>query len=297
MQFDFDFQRYVDIRRDRAPNREEGGYGAYAYATDLRVLRTLSHLRPARVAAEATVRAFKAWSQSDLLGQSVRVGPRQFPELHRMVCECAETLNIPVPTVYVYQNFGAINAGTFGTETDSFILINSATVDRLSPDELRFVIGHECGHIQNSHVTWMTALHFLTNVGGLVVKGIAMPATLALRNWSRAAEITCDRAGLLCVGDLDTAVSTMVRLAVGSENLAGEINLDEYLDQIEDIRKGVGRISEFMMSHPYLPKRVKALRLFAESDYYQSRFGETGDSAARPLHEIDRDVDEVVRVI
>lgn len=294
MQFDFDFQRYVDVRRDRAPNRDERGYGAYAYATDLRVLRTLSYARPVRVAAEATVRAFKAWSQSDLLGQSVRVGPRQFPELHRMVSECAEILNIPVPTVYVYQNFGAINAATFGTETDSFILINSATVDRLSPDELRFVIGHECGHIQNSHVTWMTALHFLTNVGGMVVKGVAMPATIALRNWSRAAEITCDRAGLLCVGDVDTAVATMVRLAVGSENLAGEINLDEYLEQLEGIRKGIGRVSEFFMTHPYLPKRVKALRLFAESEYYRSRFdGEGG----RPMHEIDRDVDAIVRVL
>ena len=295
MQFDFDFQRYVDQRRN--PNTRgtaEGTYAPYAYSTDLRVLRTLSYARPVRIAAEATVRAFKAWVQSDLLGNSVRVSQRQFPHLHNIVAECAERLSIPVPTVYVYQNFASINAATYGTEADSFILINSATVDKLTPQELKFVIGHECGHIQNSHVTYMTALHFVTNVGGMIVRSISLPARIALQQWSRAAEITCDRAGLLCVDDVDVAVSTMVRLAVGSRQLAEDIDIDEYLAQLEGIRSGVGRVSEYMSSHPYLPKRVRALHLFAQSDYYQSR---TGGEGGRPLHEIDQEVDRVVKVL
>lgn len=295
MKMDFDFQRYIDVRKNPGSRRtEQGEFGEYAYSTDLRILKSLSYAKPVRLAAEATVRAFKAWSQSDILGQSVRVSPRQFPHIYDLTAECAEKLHIPVPTVYIYQNFGSINAATFGTNTDSFILMNSATVDRLSEQELKFVIGHECGHIQNSHVTYMTALHFLTNMGGMFVKWISAPATLALRGWQRRAEITCDRAGLLCIGDLDTAVSTMVRLAVGSRELAESIDIDSYLDQLKDIRKGLGRVSELLHSHPYLPKRVKALQLFAESDYYAANNKKKG---GRTLADIDREVDNIISVL
>ncbi len=292
---DFNFQRYVDVRKNPESARtEQGGFGEYAYSTDLRILKTLSYAKPVRLAAEATVRAFKAWSQSDILGSSVRVSPRQFPRIHKMVAECAEMLHIPIPTVYVTQNFASINAATFGTDTDSFILVNSATVDRLSDDELKFVIGHECGHIQNSHVTYMTALHFLTNMGGMFVRWITTPALIALRGWQRRAEITCDRAGLLCVGSMESAQTTMIKLAVGSQALVDELDVDAYLEQLDDIKQGIGRVSEYLLSHPYLPKRVRALRMFAESEYYKMRLGEEG---GLPLHEVDAQVDEVISVL
>lgn len=290
----FDFARYVELRKDPGSQSHAfAGFGAYAYSGDVRVLRTLRHARPVRLAAEATVRAFKAWSKSDLLGQSVRVSARQYPRIHEIVRHCASTLEIPVPTVYIRQNFASINAGTFGTEDDSFILINSATVDRLTEEELMFVIGHECGHIQNQHVTYGTVLHFLTHLGAVFVRWIVGPARLALNGWSRRAEITCDRAGLVCCNSLDVATSTMVKLAVGSQSLTEGIDIEAYLQQDEELRQGLGRVSELLLSHPYLPKRVRALRLFAESDYFRRRIGQSG---GRTLAEIDTEVDAVVSV-
>lgn len=291
----FDFQRYVDVRKNPNSRRtERGGFGEYAFAADLRVLRTLTFAKPVRLAAEASVRAFKAWARSDILGRSVRVTPRQFPRLHDVVASCARELHVPVPTTYVTQDFSRINAGTYGTDNDSFIMIPSATVERLTDDELRFVIGHECGHIQNSHVTYGTALNFLTNMTGVFVRWIVTPATIALRAWSRQAEITCDRAGLICCRDMEVATKTIVKLAVGTQNLADQIDIDAYLGQIDDIRQGFGRVSEFFESHPYLPKRLRALQLFAESDYYKNLIGEPG---GRPLTEIDKEVEQVVRVL
>ena len=55
-----------------------------------------------------------------------------------------------------------LNAGTYGTNEESFIVVHSALVDAYTDEELRFVIGHECGHIHNSHVVYLTTLHFLT---------------------------------------------------------------------------------------------------------------------------------------
>ena len=291
----FDFQQYVDVRKNPHKKRSEHGeFGEYAYSSDIRILRTLSHAKPVRLAVEASVRAFKAWHRSDILGRSVRVSARQFPRLYEIVAECAERLHIPVPVVYVTQDFSNINAGTYGTESDSFILMSSATVDRLTDDQLRFVIGHECGHIQNSHVTYGTALKYLTTMSAIFVRWIVKPAEIALLGWSRRAEITCDRAGLLCCGDLKVATETFVKLAVGSQRLTEEIDLDAYLEQLEDIRDGIGRVSEYFMSHPYLPKRVRSLQLFAESEYYRRTIGKKGGTA---LSDVDKQVDEVISVL
>ena len=78
----FDFQEYVTVRKDPSRKRTPRGFGAYAYAGDVRVLNTLSYARPVRLVAEATVRAFRAWYKSDLLGGAVKVSPRQFPHVH-----------------------------------------------------------------------------------------------------------------------------------------------------------------------------------------------------------------------
>ena len=91
------------------------------------------------------------------------------------------------------------------------------------------------------------------------------PAVLALNAWARRAEITCDRAGLICTRDLDVSIGCLVKLAIGSRKLYSDINLDEYLAQLEEAQAGLGRFDELTRTHPYLPKRVAALRLFAET--------------------------------
>lgn len=290
----FDFQHYVDVKKNPNARRDARGFGEYAFSGDVRVLNSLSYVKPVRLAAEASVRAFKAWYRSDILGKAIKVSGRQFPQLYSLVRDCADELSIPAPTVYITQDFSSINAGTFGTETDSFILINSATVDRLSEAELRFVIGHECGHIQNSHVTYSTALHFLTSMAGTFVKWIVTPARVALMGWSRRAEITCDRAGLICARDLDAATNALVKLAVGSQKLVDQVDLEDYLAQVDEIKDGIGRVSEYFLTHPYLPKRVKALRLFAESDYYRHHISLDGGV---PLVQVDKQVDDIVSVL
>src|SRR5678815_2157385 len=139
---DLDFQRYIERRKGA---REAA---AYAYPGDLRVLRTLDRLRPVRLAIEATVRMWKTVARAELLGTAVKVSPAQFPHIHQLAVTCAEKLHIAVPTVYISPAL-ALNAHTFGTEEDAYIVLNGMLVDHLNEPELASVIGHECGHIQN----------------------------------------------------------------------------------------------------------------------------------------------------
>lgn len=276
---DLDFARYVALRRGRADQRARDG-AAYAYSGEHRIRRTLAAARPVTLAIEATVRLWKSMARADLLGTSVKVTDQQFPRLYAITTRCAETLGIPVPAVYVAPAIGELNAHTLGTDEDAYIVLNAALVDHLTDEELVTVVGHECGHIHNNHVVFTTALYYLTVAASFYVRWIVQPAILALQAWSRRAEVTCDRAGLICSRNEEVTTAAIVKLALGSQKLYKELNVEEYLKQLPEARRGVGRISEYFRSHPYLPKRIEALRLFAQSAFYKRYQGEAGGMAA-----------------
>jgi len=289
----FNFLDYVE--RKKAPNRsreEATGFGEYAFSGDIRVLRRIQSATPVRVVAESAVRFWQTMEKNELLGKSVKVTRRQFPSLYQQIVECAETLDVAPPTVYVSES-SRLNAGTYGTETEAFVILNSGLVEAFEPEELKFVLGHECGHLQNNHVVYHTAAQFLAQGVVAFVRWAVAPAKVALSAWSRRGEITCDRAGLLCCRDEEVARRAMLKVAVGGGSLMDEIDVDEYMRQLEDLQSGVGRVREFFEDHPYLPKRIEALRLFAESSYYRNAIGER---EGRPLDEIDREVEEIVQV-
>ena len=276
-QIDLSFAHYVAARKGEASTRSREGT-AYAYGGDIKVRAALDRIRPVTLAVEATVRLWQSVEKSRMLGTAVKVTGKQFPRLAKLAERCADTLRIPVPTLYVSPNIGSLNAHTFGTAEDPYVVVNAALIDHLSEPELLDVIGHECGHIQNNHVVYMTTLHFLRHAANAFLRWSVKPAVLALNAWARRAEITCDRAGLICTRDLDVSIDCLVKLALGSRKLYSDVNLEEYLAQLDEMSKGVGRFDELNRSHPYLPKRVAALRLFAATTYFRSMSG-TGRAA------------------
>jgi Zn-dependent protease with chaperone function len=287
-----DFGDYI-TQRKRGVASERGG-DHYAFSLDLKLLRTMRTFKPIELAVASSVRLGKGVLAGDLLGTAIKVGPNQYPRVHEIVKSCSETLGIPMPQVFIQGRIDSINAMTMGTDKESVIVIHSVTVDHLDDDELKFVIGHECGHIQNGHVVYLTTLRILTQVASMFLGWFVQPALIALQSWSRAAEITCDRAGLLCSGDEQVAQRAFLKLVTGSKKLYGELNVEQYLDQLREGREGLGRAAELTKSHPYIPKRIEALRLFAESEIYRGHMGRSG---GRPLAEIDKAVEELVKVM
>jgi Zn-dependent protease with chaperone function len=273
---DLSFPRYVAARRGAASARAREG-AHYAYAADLRIRSALEKVRPVTLSVEATLRFWQSVGKNRFLGSAVRVGERQFPKIHALVQRCAEVLQVPAPTVYVAPQIATLTARTLGTADDAMIALGSPLVDHLTDAELLFLIGRECGHIQNGHTVYLTALYFLTTAANQVLRFAAQPAVLALNGWSRRAEITADRAGLLCTRDLAACTSSMVKLSVGSQRLFSNINVDEYISQLDESQAGRGRFHELFATMPYLPKRVQALRLFAQTTYFRSVMNEPGE--------------------
>jgi len=289
-----DFAGFIDRREKTLPDEGREGGRAYAYISDKKTRRVFEALKPVEVAVSASVRLFEAYGKSELLGHAVKLGPRQFPRVHDIVVECAEALGIRTPTTYIVNN-PIMNAATFGTKDQSVIMIHSGLIDHFSNEELRTVIGHECGHVHNDHVVYLTALHYLRFMASAVVRAVMAPAEIALAGWLRRAEITCDRAGLLCGKDIEVATRALTKLALGSAKLYAELNMDAFMEQYEELKDGIGRYAEIRASHPWLPKRVIALRHFADSELYRKHAGL--GSGGLSMAEVDEKVHGVIKVL
>jgi len=289
---ELDFPTYVELKKSGSWGRDESV--RYAYSGDLAMLRAFSRVRPVELAAAAIVRTSKELMRGELLGTMVKVGPKQFPSIYKIAMHCAEVLTVPPPQIYI-KNHPIPNAYTFGTDEESFIVIHSALIDHFDEAELRFVIGHETGHIQNKHVVYGTALQVLTRTAAIFLQWFIQPALVALQAWYRRAEITCDRAGLLCCHDLEAASRSFLKLATGSHKLYAEMDLDAFLDQHAESQAGVGRMNEAFSSHPYLPKRIYALRAFADSHLYRKAAG-IGEGGI-DMEEVDRRTSEIIQIV
>ena len=141
--------------------------------------------------------------------QAVRVGPEQYPAIHQQLVDVCQVLDTDVPPLYISQT-PVVNAGAVGMD-NPFIVLNSSLVEVATAAELEVVIGHEVGHIMSEHALYRTLLNILLMFGRSftpVISQATLPITLALLEWSRKAEVSCDRAGLLATQDLDCLLYT-----------------------------------------------------------------------------------------
>ena len=142
----------------------------------------------------------------------IRVGEHQFPELYALSEECRKELGVTKPVdVYVVDTVpsGSPPVGTRGVwPPPYFIIIAAVQVNTRTPDELRFLLGREYGHVRHGHVPLLTIIDTLGGDLGRVpfVGGIV---NFVFAGWTRAATHTADRAGLLVVHDLNHVYSTL----------------------------------------------------------------------------------------
>jgi Zn-dependent protease with chaperone function len=209
------------------------------------------------------------------LSNSVRVGETQLPDLwshHVAVCRILDmprTYDLYV-TDTVVANAMAIGSG------QPIIVIGTPLLGRLGPGEQRAVLAHEVAHILSDHVLYNTALAILLRATGGVPFPLAIPAAAVravLLEWSRAAELSCDRAQALVVRDPRIVCRGLMALAGGMR--ADQLNLDAFLTQAreyEDWDDPSDRVRRFFYeinsTHPYAVRRVSEIMKWVQSGDY-----------------------------
>ncbi len=254
----------------------------YEHEDDRAATNSLRVFAPVVAVCRLLMRKFnEPMFRAQLLGGAVRVGPHQFDDIYHLVEECAAILNMVTPEVYVVNN-PKFNAMTFGTDRP-FIILHSSLVDAFSEDELIYIIGHELGHIKSEHVLYLNAAWLLAQgAAAYLGRVILIPAQMALDAWMRKAELTADRAGLICAQELEHCQLSLIKLALGSESLLSRINLDEYLQQADDLRDGYGPLAELFQTHPFIANRISQLRQFYQGPYDRILEGKRSDVREEP---------------
>lgn len=212
------------------------------------------------------------------LASAVRVGPRQFADLHELLGEVCAVLDVAEPPeLFVYQGAEA-NAVTLGVDKP-FIALSSGLYEFTDADERRFVLGHEVGHAMSGHALYQSLLMHLLNLvgafGWIPAGGIGLRALIAaLREWQRKAELSGDRAGLLATQDLDAALRVHMKLAGGAH--LDRIEVEAFLEQAADyegsgdLRDGVLKLlNTEKTTHPMAVVRAAELSRWAASDEYR----------------------------
>jgi Zn-dependent protease with chaperone function len=172
-----------------------------------------------------------------------------------------------VPGLYMTQ-FPLANAYAIGTQKP-IVVLNSELVRILDDDGRRVVLAHEAAHIHSDHQLYRTALLILLRIGDAVrlpiFAGLPLLAIkLALLEWSRSAELSCDRAAALVTRDPQAVCRALMVIAAGEA--ADDLNLDAFIAQAMDYSdKGTGlerltrMLQQLGITHPLPVRRVRIL--------------------------------------
>jgi Zn-dependent protease with chaperone function len=223
-----------------------------------------------------------------LMGNTIQVGPRQYSTIYQMFRECVRDLDVyPEPALFVEQNPQA-NSYALGQE-NPYIVINTGILDLLEPSEIRAVLAHELGHIKCGHTILiqmaMWAMSAASALGELTLgigNFVSQALIYAFFEWRRKAELTADRAALLVMDDLNTVMSSMMKVSGGSIKYAHECSLPEFVKQSESYHSlddsGLNQVYKFllyngsqgmMLSHPFPGERLRYLQEWSVSEHYQ----------------------------
>jgi len=213
------------------------------------------------------------------LAGAVKVSERQFPHIHALVRDGAYILDLPeVPEVFVIQD-PAPNAMALGLGKKPFLVITTGMINLTDPEELRWVVGHELGHVLSGHAVYRTMLLILlvlaARIAWMPLGYTGLRAVIfGLEEWFRKSELSCDRAGLLAGQDVEAARRALMKLAGGAQ--LAEMNAEAFRDQAReydaapDLRDSVLKILQLQgNTHPFAVVRFAEIDHWASSGQYE----------------------------
>ena len=182
------------------------------YSGDENLHKELLEDKIIREAAEDLLGQFRTTSDHrvyELLGHSLEINKNSAPKIFSMFEKCQDILDLGEAPLNAFINSSQeLNASCGFDGKEITIELNSGIIKAFTESELMFIIGHEFGHALFNH-------HSLPAYGIYQNVSLAPSKVLKLMSWSRQAEISADRVGLLCCGDIEAASRALIKLQCG----------------------------------------------------------------------------------
>ena len=204
-----------------------------------------------------------AYWRSNMEGHSLKVEKELLHDFYTLCHDVKKKLNFEDDVDFYITGDSSVNAFSVSAENENephIVNINSALFDLMSTDELKFVIGHELGHLINKDSALTRLIHFVFPPESNLP--VSLEHKIKLHN--QLAELVADRYGYLATENLDACVTAFFKLASGLDLSKMNVSIEALIADnnrrldyfLKD--KGVSRAS-----HPVNPIRVQALNLFA----------------------------------
>lgn len=204
--------------------------------------------------------------RSVMEGNSLKVSETLLPKFYDLCNEVKSKLEFVGDIDFYITGNSTVNACSYSSNDDQrphIIEINSGLFNLMNEEELKYVVGHEIGHLINSDATISHLFNFIyptdeakERVPDFLLKRVKL--------YNQLAELGADRYGYMANENLEACVTAVFKMASGlfldKMNVSIESLMAENSERLEFFLKDNG-ISEG--SHPVNPIRIKALELFA----------------------------------
>ena len=269
---DLSFAHYVAERKREEGAHMSAGIPDYSFDLDYELRSKLGRIPHFEALCRKINATIETRMQQILNQGAIAVGPTQYADIYNMGLDCARRLGIGIPNIYISTS-SEMNAFTYASDSTSpVIVLYTGIIDRMTPGELKCVIAHECGHIHNRHLVYQRVIQKLLNSGKGALGVVLSVANIAIMQfWTRAAEVTADRAALICADDPQDAVNVQAKLLSGgtiNEKFQQEFDINALREQMEMTFSNPTRVYEVLRDHPSPVRRIFATEEFEKCDIY-----------------------------
>ncbi len=202
-------------------------------------------------------------------GHSFKITKNLAPRIFKLCTEAKDALSFDEDIDFFIANSPETNAVAvpkFGEESKHLVILNSEIIEKFDDDELKFIIGHEIGHLISDYGTFSRILNFVFPE----FKQIPIVFKNKIILWQKLSELTADRYGFIASPNLEKCLSNFFKLASGLDTTKISFNADAYLTETNQlIDKFKKEPYSMISSHPVNPVRIKAIQYFSESDLFK----------------------------
>lgn len=240
----------------------------------------------------AKVRKSENYWRNILEGHSFKVDEKISAKLYNMFHEVKEKLGFKDAVDFYISGNADVNAFALsGSEEGEphIINVNSSLIQLMTDDELRFVIGHEMGHLINKNTDLLRLIHFVFPDSSNV------PALLShkIRLWNQLSELIADRYGYMAIPNLEVCISAFFKMSSGLDSDRVDLHIDAFLEEnnnrLEYFKKDNGLN---YASHPINPIRVKAIDLFSNCQNFNPDI-----KTAFSEEQLQEKMDELIQIL
>jgi hypothetical protein len=188
--------------------------------------------------------------RAQIRGNSIRVSPRQFPLLYEILKRHCETLGISrMPELYISDVAIKEPSHAYSSWKRDYIVLGSTFLQpnlEAMRDVFGFLLGRELGRLRLGHANWLKDLLLV------YVDKIPYVKNSLLRVFTYSE----DRYGAWLAPD---SLPGVVAIASG-RRMAHEVDIEDYLRQVQEDRSPWGRLSVILSATPQVSYRIQALR-------------------------------------